>query len=289
MSLFDRYGIKEVADVTFYELDENNPTIPTHPVLYLDTLKVSTIEQTAENTDARGGKGNSALLTWDYGKEITLTLEDALFSVRSLEVMYGADSRASGVLKKTCAFAFERGVPLYCENFDEVGAPFANIALPTGLKNTGITADGKEYKGTPKLYYEGVEIDPWTNAETGTEFATKHFVSLDFADYGMTGCKGLPAGIYLFSVEISTEGMEIDVSANSFPGTYYITGDTYARNESTGKDEFFQFIIPKAKVLSESNNITLEAEGEPTVFNMSLKVLKSKNAPMMSLIQYETV
>ena len=52
-SILDRYGIKEVADVTFYKLDETGK--PTYPVLYLDTLKVSTIETTAESTEARGG------------------------------------------------------------------------------------------------------------------------------------------------------------------------------------------------------------------------------------------
>ena len=77
-NILDRYGIKEVADVTFYEL--SNAGLPTHPVLYLDTLKVSTIEQTAEEAEARGGKGNAALIAWDYGKEINVTLEDALFS-----------------------------------------------------------------------------------------------------------------------------------------------------------------------------------------------------------------
>lgn len=72
-NILDRYGIKEVADVTFYEL--SNAGLPTHPVLYLDTLKVSTIEQTAEEAEARGGKGNAALIAWDYGKEINVTLE----------------------------------------------------------------------------------------------------------------------------------------------------------------------------------------------------------------------
>jgi hypothetical protein len=52
-------------------------------------LKVSTIEQTAEQVDARGGKGNPKLITWDYGKEITLTLEDALFSPKSMAIMLG--------------------------------------------------------------------------------------------------------------------------------------------------------------------------------------------------------
>lgn len=55
-SILDRYGIKEVADFTFYKIDDNGD--PSVPVLYLDTLKVSTTEQTAENVSARGGKGN---------------------------------------------------------------------------------------------------------------------------------------------------------------------------------------------------------------------------------------
>lgn len=31
---------------------------PMEPVLYLDSLKISTVEQTADNVSARGGKGN---------------------------------------------------------------------------------------------------------------------------------------------------------------------------------------------------------------------------------------
>jgi hypothetical protein len=88
------------------------------------------------------------------------------------------------------------------------------------------------------------------------------------------------------TIKLATGALQIDVSANGFPGTYYVTGDTYARSEATGKDEFFQFIIPKAKVLSESNTITLEAEGDPTVFSMNLKVLRPKDGVMMKLVQY---
>ena len=90
MNILDRYGIKEVADVTFYEIDKDSGQAGA-PVLYLDTLKVSTIEQTAENTSARGGKGNPELIMWDYGKEITVTLEDALFSAKSMALMYGIE------------------------------------------------------------------------------------------------------------------------------------------------------------------------------------------------------
>jgi hypothetical protein len=41
-SILDRYGIKEVADVTFYKINKDGT--PGAPALYLDTLKVSTIE-----------------------------------------------------------------------------------------------------------------------------------------------------------------------------------------------------------------------------------------------------
>ena len=62
-SILDRYGIKEVADVTFYEITADGK--PGKPVLFLDTLKVSTIEQTAETAEARGGKGNPVLISGD--------------------------------------------------------------------------------------------------------------------------------------------------------------------------------------------------------------------------------
>lgn len=56
------------ADVTFYQLGDDG--IPTNPVLYLDTLKVSTIEQTAEEAEATGGKGNAPLIIWDLTSTI---------------------------------------------------------------------------------------------------------------------------------------------------------------------------------------------------------------------------
>ena len=54
------------------------------PALYLDTLKVSTVEKTADNTWAQGGHGNSRLINWDYNKQINVTLEDALCTPASL-------------------------------------------------------------------------------------------------------------------------------------------------------------------------------------------------------------
>ena len=36
-----------------------------------------------------------------------------------------------------------------------------------------------------------------------------------------------------------------------------------------------------------SNTITLQADGDPTTFNMSLRVLRNGDKPMMRLIKYD--
>ena len=89
MNLFQKYGIKEVADVVFYSITAIGDEEFYTPVLFLDTLKVSTLEKAAEKVEAKGGKGNKRLITWNFGKEITLNLEDALFSPASMSMIWG--------------------------------------------------------------------------------------------------------------------------------------------------------------------------------------------------------
>jgi hypothetical protein len=183
----DRFGIKEVADVHFYNVPtitaEGGETIANYitaleaatPVISFDTLKVSNIESTAENSEARGGKGNASLISWDYGREVTVTLEDALLSLETLSLLFEND--------------------------------------PTGNDT-------------------------------------------------------------------------VVINANKFPGTYSVIGTTYARNESDGKDHVFKFVIPKAKIQSETT-LTMEAEGDPSVIGMTLKVLRTKTGDMMGLVRDE--
>ena len=99
------FGIKEVADVAFYNvgdvtgIDTTNGAVKVatgkKPLFILDTLKVSNIENTAEQADAKGGKGNAPLITWDYGREITISLQDAVLSMDTLSMMF-EDPNATG-------------------------------------------------------------------------------------------------------------------------------------------------------------------------------------------------
>ena len=249
-NILDRYGIKEVADVTFYEIVDGQPG---KPVLYLDTLKVSNIEQTAENTSARGGKGNPELIMWDYGKEITVTLEDALFSPRSMAMMYGVDD----------------------SELDENG----NLRETEYVLKTVKIAD---YDSTATAFkINGQSVKVYKKGDNGTYTAGAEL----FKATGESATDTTDAVYAKGYIKIADGGTEIVISADKFPGTYYVTGDTYARSEANGTDEFFQFVLPKAKMQSEVT-LTMEAEGDPTTFNMTLKVLRPEDGEMMKLIKY---
>lgn len=222
-NLLEQYGIKEVADVTIYRIDGDNAYTP---VLFLDTLKVSTIEQTAEQAEARGGKGNSPLIIWDYGKEITVTLEDALYSPASMALMFGDENGVAEVSSVT--------------RFEKVSA---------------LTSEVLEALDENAKFYDA------TMSATSKESA-----------------------VYVERT-VQAAGYQIEINADTFPGTYRLVGDTYAKSRTTGKNEYFQFEIPQAKMGSE-NNITLEAEGDPSVFNMTMRVLRPANGAMMKLTQY---
>ena len=87
MDVFEQYGIKEVADMTLYSIHkkkDGSGDLYYVPALYLDTLKVSTVEKTADNVWAEGGIGKSSLMCWDFNKQINVNLEDALCTPASL-------------------------------------------------------------------------------------------------------------------------------------------------------------------------------------------------------------
>ena len=280
-SILDRYGIKEVADVTFYEINADGT--PGKPVLYLDTLKVSTIEQTAETAEARGGKGNPVLISWDYGKEINVSIEDALFSPKSMNIMFGSAgaSLAStvGTVMKTAAIRLtsEGKLPGYftAEVYDaNTGSAKKKIRMAEPDIDSGVLKSDEINFGDSKITIKQVILEDGTDLEVDNE--TKWLAKT------LASAANLKAYV---KYEIKATKSVITIDGNSFPGTYYVTGDTYARSDVDGKDQFFQFIIPKAKMQAE-NTITLEAEGDPSVFNMSLKVLRPESGEMMQLVQY---
>lgn len=176
------------------------------------TLKVSTIEQTASTADATGGKGNAKLVSWDYGKDISVTLEDALFSPKSMSLMYGGAKSTvdttSRKLKKTINYL----------------ATEATEALPTALYKQSdgsyaVTSDGTETTPSMAVTWYQADASSSTDVATSATVAGERFI-----------------GVY--EVEPTAGKVKvIHVDAAHFPGTYRIVGDTFARNEASGDDE----------------------------------------------------
>lgn len=259
MNIFDYYGIKEVANVYFEALegDAVNGYEAGDVVLYLDTLKVSTVEQTAENVSAQGGWSNPKLITWDYGKDINLNLEDAVISFEELRNMLGA------TLKEAASSGGEVTVHMVAEcNLDDAG-------------------ELTPVKSTVKLPVSGAA--KYINKTTG-----KRGKIADIASHGLTATEGVERLVVFWEEKRDgtpgKEAIELTITPDRWPGTFKVIGDTLIRNKN-GVDEAFQFIIGKAKMLSEIT-LTMQAEGDPSTFSMTLNVLRDDDGNMMKLVKY---
>ena len=290
-SILDRYGIKEVADVTFYKINPDGSQGA--PVLFLDTLKVSTIEQTAETVDARGGKGNPKLITWDYGKEITVNIEDALFSPKSMAIMLGdgtVSAPASEYITRTAVVRLD-STGKFPDYF--VADVYDATVGGSVRKKVYIGPNESAPEGMVALASSGVQLHAASTFEKATlvteagSVVDSAFTADDLRAASASAVYSTYAGQkMMFTYGLKATTKKIVVSGDSFPGTYYVTGDTYARSDVDGSDHFFQFVIEKAKMTAE-NTITLEAEGDPSTFSMSLTVLRPESGEMMKLIQYD--
>ena len=293
VNIFDKYGIKEVANVQFeaLETDLKAGVYKGDIVLFLDTLKVSTIETSAESTDATGGWGNPKLITWDYGKEITLTLEDALMSLESLRFMLGGaihkpEANKPVIVRHTEEVVCGKNgvVPKPKDHLTDVeltpaastGHPIRLINLTKGYR-TQITSGSID--GTKAIKFKNPKMIATSSSqeEANTESTAEGDHIRIFWDEVIT------------TASTNEQAIEVTISPDTFPGTYKVVGDTFMRSQETGKDEPFQFVINKAKVLSNVT-ITLQAEGDPSTFEMTLNVLRSTNErgenEMMKLVRY---
>ena len=170
------------------------------------------------------------------GKDINITLTDALISMESLRFMLGGQLKEPSSATKVAVHLTEEATVKTADTAPELKhhltgtkltlpAEYRYMNLTTGTRGT-VTAEStfKAAAGDRVRFF-------WTEEVDGQEEAKS--------------------------------AVEITISPNTFPGAYRVVGETFIRSEETGKDEAFQFIIPKAKVQS-SVTLTLEAEGDPS-------------------------
>lgn len=234
-----RYGMKEVANVIFFDVATNKP------VLFFDTLKVSTIENESDSAEATGGQGNGRLLSWDFGRKATLTMQDALLSDLSLSLLAGTTVKTTGIKAVgrevlTAVKDASAGVKVTLKDEPLAMATVTVFKVDKGVMGaevTGVTQDGTDKK-TLKIATGVAENDQ----------------IMVFYEYTVT----------------ATDASQVTFKGSAFPATYKVVGDTIVRGED-GVDRKMQFVIPKAK-LQSNFSLTMDAENVST-FDFTLDIL----------------
>ena len=227
-----RYGLKEVANVIFFDISTNKP------VLFFDTLKVSTIENESESAEARGGQGNNKLMAWDFGRTASLTMQDALLSDTSLAMLSGNAVKTTGI----------RAVGR--EVLTVSATPFK-----VTLKETPIGSTVTTYK----------VINGVMTAEN-----TTFTVSAKDVTFTSGMVQGDQAMVFYEYLVTDVNATQVTFSGNAFPATYKVVGDTIVRGED-GIDRKMQFFIPKAK-LQSNFSLSMDVENVAT-FDFNLDIL----------------
>lgn len=265
MASNDKFGVKEVMDVTFYD------TVLNKPVLFCDTLKVSTLEIKASQSFAKGGRGNAKLLVWDFDKEINMNITDALMSPKSFQLLSG-NAVTTGTqkiyMRQDTAWVVDGNdntkmvdkgslFPLTASAAGEIALAFTPNEIATNILVYDATDDGGTALASGTLSGKTLTNQAWANKKLVVYYSTNQ-----------TGVQ-----TYL-------------ITASNFPGTYRIVGDTVIRNARTGKDEAFQLVINNAKIQSNFK-FEFKSEGDPSAFDMNIDVLReTDNDKMVTMSQY---
>ena len=252
-----KYAAVTVCDVTLYDL------ISKYPVMFFDTLQVTSIEGAAETTDIQGGQGNATLASVSHSKTVDVQFDDAIMTMSSLALLTGgnlerADNEHKITMTQTELVELGAGKDtlVLSETVKEGtyvwAAKMINGVLSTATRTT--TKAGKDVKE--------IKISDLYNAEVDSEASVYRV----FYEYE----KGVEAG------ELS----ELTVLADKFAGTYRFIGDTVLFNQYTGTNDVFQIEIPRLK-LDSSYSMSFNASTEAIVFSFKGKALRDDFGQMI--------
>lgn len=208
MSIFDKYGIREIMDVTFTNLSTMKKD------LYLDTLTTSNITNKVTTVYATGGKGDPQLMAWDGSRTAQLAITDALLSQQSMGILAGN----AAVLGST--EVLQREV----------------LVVASGA----VTTTHAPVTGTVDVY---AVTDSGAMGQNLTSTVTGSVVTITTTPPLANG-----ASVIVYYQRSLSSAVTVTVSSDAFPGYYQVDGDGLGRDDATGYDMPLHVTIPKAKL-----------------------------------------
>lgn len=262
-----KFGVREICNVAFKCKADNTKIgdrtfMKDELVIYFDTCKTSSLEGSATDVFAQGGRGNPKLVTWSGEKEMKFTFEDALISPLGLSILVGANLTTSEdyfhhVFIKGRA-AGEEGTATIDISDEITELAGADADLCDG-KTGGTEADKA---AAPKVY----ETD-----EAGSEIGTA-VTGATVAENVISGATLVGGNYYYIDGYVKVSGSSLQITADKFSDYFYIEAETLFRREADGVDRPAQFVIPKGKV-SSNFNIAMANSGDPSTFSFEVTAM----------------
>lgn len=237
-----KFGAVTVMDVLLYDTETNKP------ILFLDTLKITSIGQEGQQKEIRGGQGAPLLISYDYARSVTIEIQDALASLGSLSVLWGANLKDSGNINYTSIFD---AVPA-----DDAGT--STITVPSGVVLAEKAAESVKVLD----YFNGKEYTVATAADGK--------ITLDEVPPANTTLKVFVPAVAVANADAGISSLAIQ--SISMPPTVRLVGKTEFIHQATGKPIPVEIEVPLLKI-NISGGLALEAEGDASVFDFNGQAL----------------
>ena len=257
-----KYASVTVCDVTLYDI------MTKYPVMFFDTLQVTSIDSSAETTDIQGGQGNSTLASISHTKTVNVQFDDAIMTMSSLAILTG------GTLEHG-----DEGELITMTETELVTVKAGESKLKLSK-----TAKKGSYVWAAKMIDGILSTATRTELKSGLADETDE---IDFSDFHNPGifpdanADTVYRVFYEHEIKL-TEGdaSELTVLADKFAGTYRFIGDTVLFNQYTGGNDLFQIEIPKLK-LNSSYSMSFSAATEAIVFSFAGQALRDDFGQMI--------
>lgn len=240
-----KMGVVTVMDVLLKDIESGEP------LLLLDTLKITSISQEGESKTIRGGIGAPELIDYDFARSVTVTIQDALASLHSLQMLWGGRF-IEGDIEYTSVFE---------ARIEEEGEKKV-VKLPTGV--TPLEGD----KLTQALI-----LSTSADAVYTADSVTAGAIVLGGDQLATAKVNETVKVFILAEIEEGEGALALAINSLDLPPTVHMIGSTNFIDRATGKKVPMEIEIPLLKI-NIGGELSMEAEGDAAVFDFNGKALQ---------------
>ena len=206
-------------------------------------------------------------------RTLTLTMEDALISPMGIAILTGA-----GLIESTETTITNHVVEIV-DGTGTAGSYTYATSKTVSAKETEAWAVILDEEGNPTGRFYPVTITgtaiaanaAYTSNVGGDATAEKaDSIATTKDDANKTGWGYSSIMVDYYTDTTKTKGVtQIDIEPGKFGGNYYLEAETLFRDESTGRDDAAEFILPNCKIQSNFT-FAMASSGDPSTFTFTV-------------------